>query len=117
MTTIVFIVAFLLVFSKFFDCYTTSKQITSINQEKNPFTRKMMKKFGVQTTIWTILGLVLIIVIFCILSILIFNNGFFYKLAFIILGSIISVIQFSVALTNKTKRLNIITEILMRLYR
>ncbi|HMY43749.1 MAG TPA: hypothetical protein PLJ37_11500 [Chitinophagales bacterium] len=113
MTAIIYIVSFLVVMSKFLDCYTTSSQITSVEQERNPLARKIMNRYGIHTTIWGIFGLTIIIVGISIWLLFNFYNTTLYKVFYIVLGLIVALTQFAVAHTNKTKRLNIFTRFLL----
>ena len=117
MTVIVFIVAFLIIFSKFLDCWTTSTQITHTSQEKNPLARWLMLKFGNQATIWLVFVVVLIIVGILVWQMTATPTTIYYKIAFIIMGLIVSAAQFAVAHTNKTRKLNSFTRILQKIYR
>lgn len=116
MNLAIFIVSLFVIVSKFLDCYTTSIQITSISQERNPIARKMMRKFGVQTTIWAIFFLSITIVSISVLILFVYFNTIAFKILFIVSSLIISIFQFAVAYTNKTKRLNIFTKLLLRMY-
>lgn len=116
MNIFIWIVSFLIIISKFLDCYTTSIQITSLNQERNPIARKVMKKFGIHTTIWTVFGISIVIVGISIWLLFAFYNTVPYKISYIFLGAIVALTQFAVAHTNKTKQLNLITKILLRYY-
>lgn len=113
MTIIIYIISALIIISKFLDCYTTSSQITSVNQESNPIARKVMKRIGVYTTIWAIFGLAIIIVAISIWLLFSFYDSVFYKIIFIAIGLFVVMLQFAVAHTNKTKRLNIVTKFLL----
>lgn len=113
MTTIVYIISAFIIISKFLDCYTTSSQITAITQEKNPIASKIMERIGIQTTIWGFFGLSALIVSISVWSIFRFYDTLLYKSLYVILGLFISLIQFAVAHTNQTKRLNRITRFLL----
>lgn len=113
MTTIVYIISAFIITSKFLDCYTTSSQIAAITQEKNPIASKIMERIGIQTTIWGFFGLSALIVSISVWSIFRFYDTLLYKSLYVILGLFISLIQFAVAHTNQTKRLNIITRFLL----
>lgn len=115
MEILVYIVCFLMVFSKFLDCYTTSSKITTITQEKNPLARKLMTLFGVHTTIWGIFGLTILIVVLSVWLLKTFCNTTIYKVVFIHLGILVSVTQFAVAHTNWSKRPNFLTKFLLKL--
>ena len=116
MNLAIYFISFLILFSKFLDCYTTSSQITSLNQERNPIARKFMKRFGIHKTIWTIFAISIIIVAFLVVLLFLFYNTIFYKITYIVLGTFISFTQFAVAHTNKTKRLNAFTKLLLKNY-
>jgi hypothetical protein len=116
MIILIWIVSFLIIISKFLDCYTTSTQITDLNQERNPLARKVMERIGIHTTIWTIFGLSIIIVGLSIWVLFVFYNTIVYKVLFISLGTFIAFTQFAVAHTNMTKRLNFFTKILLKYY-
>lgn len=112
----IYITSFLILFSKYLDCYTTSSQITYLSQERNPIARKMMERYGIHTTIWAIFGLAIIIVSLSVWLLFAFYNTTLYKILFILLGTFLALIQFAVAHTNKTKRLNFFTKILLKRY-
>jgi hypothetical protein len=112
----VLIISILIIASKYLDCWTTSTQITNPNQERNPIARKLFEKFGSQTVIWIIFGLTILIVGLSLLILFKLYNTNLYKVLFIIIGLIVSTSQFAVAHTNKTRRLNFITKVLMKRY-
>lgn len=116
MNFIVYLTAGLIILSKFFDCYTTSVRISSAGQERNPIARKLMKRFGIQTVIWAIFVLTILIVFLTLWILFSYYNDLIYKLLFVFAGLFISIIQFAVAYTNKTGRLNTITRFLLRRY-
>jgi len=112
----IYIVSFLIILSKYLDCYTTSIQIKSISQERNPLAKRIMKHFGVHTTIWVIFVLSIIIVSVSVWLLFTYYDSTIYKTLFIIIGLLVSIAQFAVAHTNKTKRLNIFTKLLLKVY-
>ncbi len=116
MNICIYIVSFLIILSKYLDCYTTSIQITAISQERNPLARRIMKRFGVRTTIWGIFVLSIIIVSISVWFLFSYYNTTIYKTLFILIGLLVSIAQFAVAHTNKTKRLNIFTRLLLKVY-
>ncbi len=109
MNTMIYITTILLVATKFLDCYSTNKGLTIINMETNPIARKIMNCFGKKNAIWTIFFLALIIITICSYTAIIVNSAI-YKISFIILGLLISLIQLSVAITNFGKKYNTITK-------
>jgi len=116
MNYLIWFTALLIIISKFFDCWTTSTQIVNIEQERNPFARKLMYKYGAGKVIWGVFVLTILIVITALVIMFGFHNNTLYKVTFIVIGLIISVFQFAVAKTNKTKELNFITKILLKKY-
>ncbi len=77
-------------------------QITSISQERNPIARKIMKQFGVHTTIWGIFIFSVIIVSVSVWLLFAYYDTTTYKTLFIIIGLLVSISQFAVAHTNET---------------
>lgn len=116
MNGLIWLVSILIIGSKFLDCYTTSTQITSLRQEKNPRARKMMQRFGIQTTIWTVFGFTILIVGLSVWLLFTSFNSIFYQVIYVILGVVISWMQFAVAHSNHTKRLNAFTRYLSKRY-
>ena len=116
MNLVIWFVSILIIGSKFLDCYTTSTQITSLRQEKNPRARKMMQRFGIQTTIWTVFGLTILIVVLSVWLLFSCFNALFYQVIYVILGIVISWMQLAVAHSNHTKRLNAFTRYLSKKY-
>ncbi len=112
----IFIVSFLIILSKFLDCYTTSTQISALSQERNPLARIFMKKFGIQKTIWGVFFLAIIIVSISNWLLFTYYDKTIFKVIFIIISLIVSISQFAVAHTNKTKKLNFFTKFLLKIY-
>jgi hypothetical protein len=92
-------------------------QITSISQERNPIARKIMKQFGIHATIWGIFIISVIIVSVSVWLLFVYYDTTTNKTLFIIIGLLVSISQFAVAHTNKTKRLNIFTKLLLKAYK
>ena len=113
----VYFVSFLIIVSKYLDCKTTSSQITNVEQEKNPFARALMRKFGINVVIWGVFFLVIIMVAFSVYLLFNYFNTTFYKIFYVILGLIISFFHFAIAHTNQTKKLNFITKYLAKIYK
>ncbi len=116
MNLLVWIISFLIIATKFLDCYTTAIQITSPEQEHNPLARRLMRRFGTQTTIWTIFAYSILIVAVAVWMLFDFFDTAIYKLLYICCGAIIILTQFAVAHTNYTKRLNCFTRLLNNRY-
>ena len=106
----------MIIVSKFLDCLSTALHITHPNQESNPFARKWMERLGVNTVIWGIFALSLVVTTLVLYLLFTRYNTPYYKPVFVLGGTLISLIQFSVAHTNSTKKLNFITRILLRIY-
>ncbi len=94
------VVAILIVVSKFLDCYSTLKGLKKIpNGERNPLARFLMKKIGSNTTIWSVFAFTVIISALSLYYIFTDENQIF-NISFIIIGLIISILQFLVARSN-----------------
>jgi len=107
------IVSVLIIVSKFVDCQTTARRITNPIQEQNPITRKLMLRFGTMKVIWSIFIISILIVLLSLWLIFGFYTSNFHKLTYIIGGMFVSLVQFAVAHTNKTMKLNLITKFLL----
>jgi hypothetical protein len=95
------------------DCYTTIKYVQNLNAETNKIAKMLMIKFGFKSTIWGIFLFVLIVTLVYTFMVLNLNNSIL-TIGFILLGSLISVFQFSVAKYNKTKKHNIFTKLVLK---
>ena len=111
------IVSILIIFSKFLDCQTTASRITNPLQEQNPITRKLMFRFGTMKVIWSIFIISILIVLLSLCLIFGVYTSNFHKLTYIIGGIFVSLVQFAVAHTNKTMKLNPVTKLIMRFSR
>lgn len=116
MNIVICMVSFLVIGTKFLDCYTTSTKINSLSEERNPIARKLMKRFGIHKTIWLIFAISILIVGLSNFLLFTFYKTIVYKILYISLGTFIAMTQFAVALTNKTKKLNIFTKLLLKKY-
>jgi hypothetical protein len=103
----------LLILSKFMDCYTTIKYVQNLNAETNKIAKMLMIKFGFKSTIWGIFLFVLIVTLVYTFMVLNLNNSIL-TIGFILLGSLISLFQFSVAKYNKTKKHNMFTKLVLK---
>jgi len=110
------VVSAAIIISKFLDCWTTSIKITNVDQEANPLARKLFGIFGSHKTIWFIFGISVLIVSLSHWLLLTFYHRALYKILYIIIGLIVSIVQLAVAHTNWTRRLNFFTKILMKRY-
>ncbi len=116
--TFILVTAVLIVVSKFFDCYTTvvaAKMGINENGERNPLARFLMKKFGFRTTIWSVFAYAVIFSVLIAFIAFVVNNIYF-SLGFIILGLILSLMQFDVARSNYFGRQTFFTRLLPRIY-
>ena len=119
-------VSLALVFTKFLDCWSTQLRMKSVGDETNPWVRGAMKRFGPRATIWTVFGVVLVIVAVV--------GTAAYRAAgpwvesgeppigrtatvagYLILGTAIAAIQAAVAHSNLTGRINFIARMILRL--
>ena len=117
MNTAIWAVSFLIIATKFLDCYTTAKQIRSIAQEQNPLPGFLMRKFGARTAIWTIFVLSILIVFASVSMLGQLGDGHLHKWFYIIIGLLIAAAQFAVAHSNHTKRVNPFTKALLKVFK
>jgi 4-hydroxybenzoate polyprenyltransferase len=96
------------------DCITTAARIKNIEHEKNSFARRLMNKFGIKTTIFGIFVITLLIVGICLIFIYLYHDEIICKLTYIVLGLLIAIVQFAVANTNKTGKINFITRFILK---
>lgn len=116
MTMALIIFSGLIILTKLADCYTTSNQINNnYSFEKNPLTRFLMKRIGVQQTIWLTFIFAIFITIISLISV-IEADSILYDLIFITIAAMVSIVQFFVALHNHTKNQNFLTKILYKIY-
>lgn len=110
-TGVILFFSFLIVLSKFSDCYTTQKGIerTGVHGEQNILMRRFMLRFGHVKTIWAVFLIVFLIVSFVSLYVIEYA-GIVETAAFIIFSIIISTIHFGVAVNNHQGRRNWITK-------
>lgn len=113
---LVVVISGLMVYSKYLDCKTTLKHLRHPNQEGNPLARSLFIRFGSHEIIWIIFGVTILIVAISLWLLYAFYNTVFYKSWYILVGLIISIVQFAVAQTNNTQQLNFITKRLLRIY-
>jgi hypothetical protein len=102
MDILIYLVVAALIISKFLDCYTTQLRITSINDETNPLGRWFMNKPGTVTGIWLIFLISVIIIGLSAFLLISLSNERYYQILFILIGTVISIIQFAVAHSNFT---------------
>jgi len=114
MIILLIIISFLIIISKFFDCYTTLVRITHYTQEKNLLARRLMKKYGIKQVIISIFIINLIIVGISLYLMLFIYNTLFWQIIYIIISLVISILQFAVSHTNHTRKLNIFTKWIMK---
>lgn len=116
MNKLIYITAIMIVITKLLDCYTTIRFCKNANSETNPIASYFMKNLGIRKLVYIYFALTLIIV---------FLTGFWailtdiliYKIAFIILGLIISIIKALVVYTNYTHKFNFITKIILNFHK
>ena len=76
----------------------------------------MFKRFGSKKVIWGIFGLTILIVGISLWTLFTIYNTNIYKFFYLIIGIIITIAKFAVAYTNKTKKLNFVTRLLIKRY-
>lgn len=117
MDLLIYLTAALLLVSKFLDCYTTRVRIGgNIDREENPLANRIMKSININETIWLFFLIAAIIICFSTWLLFQLNAGIFYKIAFILTGLFITVVQFAVAHSNYYKRRNIITRYIKNIF-
>ena len=103
LTGMVVLTGFLLVVTKFLDCYTTvlgfKRKGNYLSNERNPIARFIMRYLGIKITIWGVWVLTIALAGWigyeCIIK-----NDLMYSAGYIITGLIISAAQFEVARRN-----------------
>jgi len=118
---IVILTSLLIVVTKFFDCYTTYERIIrkneGINLESNPIVRMLMYKLNSGTA-------VIIFVFFVTLFIVSFVTYMIYrvypylymKVAYIVIGLFVAIVQAAVVRTNISSKPNIITKKIFKIH-
>jgi hypothetical protein len=76
-----------------------------------------MKNIGIKNVIWLTFFVTSLIVIITSWYVLIVSPFYFCQIAFLTIGLLVSIVQFSVAYTNATKKINPITRFLFRIYK
>ena len=115
MTIPVMIVVILLVISKLMDVLSTLSRIRSVNVESNPIARGLMQKMGIKTSVWLIFLVSLTIIL--IAGSIALSFGILYQVFFVLMGLLVSIVQFSVAHSNWTGKGNLITRYLLRFHK
>jgi energy-converting hydrogenase Eha subunit E len=113
----VWITGGLIIFSKFMDCWTTSKYINPRHPEMNPIANFVFKKIGIQNGIWAIFAVVIFVVVIAITLLFCCYNNNYYKLTFIGAGLIVTTVQFAAAHSNIPGKENPIANWIARLFR
>jgi hypothetical protein len=103
----VYIVAAFLVASKLCDVVSTLQNIEHHTGETNPIARSLMAKLGTGNAVWVIFLLSLAIIGLSTFAAV--TGGLLMQVLFILPGSLIAVIQASVAHCNWTGRDNLVT--------
>jgi hypothetical protein len=120
MNSLIFISAFLVIFTKLADVLTTLKFLKSGNiaLERNKLAGKLMSKFGPKSVVWGVFIIAVLVVIVATWQILTVNN-IWYDWAFIVIAILVSLFQASVARYNYSGKANFLVELIsrFRLYR
>lgn len=114
MNTLMFIAAFLIIFTKFLDCWTTQRYMVHPTLEKNKLARKWMLKYGKEWVIWGIFAFAIFITALALFLVLYVYSGRGYQIIFLIMAVVISAAQFFVALANYQQKQNWFTRLLMK---
>jgi hypothetical protein len=114
MTTVVFFVIGFLIITKLLDVLSTLRLLRDPMMETNPIARRLMLRFGMKGTVWLIFIVAIILVATS--GVIALYEGVVYQVAFILVGSFISVIQFAVAYTNWTGADTFITRTIRKLH-
>jgi hypothetical protein len=101
--------SFLIILTKWLDCYSTVKRIPHASVERNRWARGWMQRFGVRQVVWAVLVLVVVIVAIY-TALLYWMNLMYIHLAYWIIAVTISIVQLAIAHTNWTGRYNMITK-------
>ena len=116
MDILIYLTAALLLISKFLDCYSTQVRIGgNIENENNPLAQRVMKSFKINETIWLFFLIAAVIIFLSTFMLFRMNAGILYQSVFVIIGLLITTIQFAVAHNNYFRRSNIITRFLMNI--
>lgn len=103
-----YIVMLLLIITKLLDVSSTIKRITHPSIESNPFAKRLMVRFGIRSTAWGVFGLVVLITL--IAGRIALDGQQDLEFLFIGFGIFVSIVQFSVAQNNWTRKPNLITK-------
>src|SRR5690606_23056 len=117
MDILIYLSAALLLITKFLDCYSTQVRIGgNFANEQNPLAQKIMGTRGIDETIWLFFLIAAVIIGLSTFMLFRMNAGILYQIAFIVIGLLISAIQFAVAHNNYYGRSNMITRSIRRIY-
>jgi len=114
---LIWLSALAVVISKYLDVWSTLRKLESPRDEKNPLAAYLMKKWGIKWTVWGIFALVIVIVAYALLYTLVIEDTPQVKCAFIIIATLIAIVQASVVASNLSGRLNPVTQWLMKIYK
>lgn len=115
MDLLIYFTAAALIISKFLDCFSTWLRIGGdYRNEQNRLTAWFMKK-DINTTIWMVLLIAVVIICFSTWTLFRFYPQPHYRIAFIVVGMLITVVQLAVAHNNYYRRPNFITRIVQKL--
>ena len=99
MNILIIITVIALILSKYFDVNSTIKNIGVENTESNPIANRIINRFGIKKGIYFIFGIAIVIILACGIFVY-YTQSVLYKLFFIIIGVLITLIQIFVALSN-----------------
>lgn len=110
MDSLIYISAALLVISKFLDCLTTARSIRTL-----AMARRLMIRYGTKNAIWGIFAVTIAMTALTLWLLKTYYDTLFYRIAFVVITLMVSLVQLEVAWTNYTGRVNRITSLLLRL--
>lgn len=107
MKILILLIILLLIITKLLDIVTTIKRIKYPHQETNPLAQKLMIKIGIKTTAWIVFGFVT--GVFLLVGLVALQSDALYQILFVGFGLTLAIIQFAVAHSNWTQKMNFIT--------
>lgn len=102
MIACVYIVFALLTVTKFMDVISTLHRVGHASAETNPLAQKIMFSIGMPRAVWGIYIVALAIIVISAIAAL--KGGLIMQILFVVIGSVISAVQASVAHYNWTGR-------------
>lgn len=114
---LIWLSALAVVISKYLDVWSTLQKLESPRDEKNPLAAYLMKRWGIKWTVWSVFVFTLIIVAYALLYTLVIEDTPQVKWTFVVIATLISIVQTGVVASNLSGRLNPVTQWLMKIYK